>query len=296
MRTAHGPRRRTWRALLAGPAFPVVTAAVIPAAVAAGIIAAAAPAAATGPAPARARHAAARPQAAGDQALAVQDEAPAGTASGQPDLSKARHPHPGRHKSRHHHRRAHHGTPRRARRRHQKAARPGGPRGPVTGTGLRTLVSGLHVHDGPSVYARIVGQVRKRGATMTVTCWAAGTSISGNPVWYRISAPVAGYVTGFYVRTKYDPAAGVRKCAGAGFRRDYWTLNSGLIIRPRPRASGRVARLGGAGSELAIDCYAYGQAVRGDRVWYQVIAPRRGYVPGLHLNTGRDPAAGVPAC
>ena len=152
------------------------------------------------------------------------------------------------------------------------------------------------MHDGPSVYARIVGQVRKRGAMMTVACWAAGTSISGNSVWYRISAPVAGYVTAFYVRAKYDPAAGVRKCAGAGFRRDYWSLNSGLIVRPRPRASGRVTRLGRAGSELAVDCYAYGQAMRGDRIWYQVIAPRWGYVPGLHLNTGRDPAAGVPAC
>jgi hypothetical protein len=45
-----------------------------------------------------------------------------------------------------------------------------------------------------------------------------------------------------------------------------------------------------------VDCYTHGRAVAGDSTWYHLAAPHAGYVAGYYLNTGRDPAAGIPRC
>ncbi|MGO9077417.1 MAG: hypothetical protein ACLQDY_00010 [Streptosporangiaceae bacterium] len=265
MRTA----QRAWRPLAGGPALPVVTAAVIPVVAALVALAVAAPAAANTPARV---HAQQRPHA----AAAAQRSRPGRRHAGRHDAHHARRDHIRRARRHDAHRSTHPGS---------------------GGLALRTLVGGLHVHSRPSVYAPIVSQIRKRGATIIVNCWSSGPPISGNPVWYHINQPAVGFVTAFYVGTHYDPAAGVRQCSRIGFRRQYWTLEGGLRIRTQPRKNAAtVARMGGMGSVLTIDCYAYGGSLLGDKVWYQVVSPREGYVPGLRLNTGQDPAAGVPAC
>jgi Domain of unknown function (DUF1906)/Bacterial SH3 domain len=77
----------------------------------------------------------------------------------------------------------------------------------------------------------------------------------------------------------------------------YQTLVTGLRVRSAPRTSvATVAVLGPAGTRVAVDCYALGTSVSGDSAWYHIVAPYTGYVAGFYLNTGRDPAAGVPRC
>jgi hypothetical protein len=77
----------------------------------------------------------------------------------------------------------------------------------------------------------------------------------------------------------------------------YQTLVTGLRVRSAPRTSvATVAVLGPAGTRVAVDCYALGTSVSGDGAWYHIVAPYTGYVAGFYLNTGRDPAAGVPRC
>jgi len=77
----------------------------------------------------------------------------------------------------------------------------------------------------------------------------------------------------------------------------YQTVVAALRVRTAPRTSAAtVAVLGAAGTGVAVDCYTVGTAVSGDSAWYHIVAPYTGYVAGFYLNTGRDPAAGVPRC
>ena len=77
----------------------------------------------------------------------------------------------------------------------------------------------------------------------------------------------------------------------------YQTLVKGLRVRSAPSTSAQtVAVLGAAGSHVAVDCYAVGNPVFGDAAWYHLVSPNVGYVAGFYLNTGRDPAPGVPLC
>jgi hypothetical protein len=77
----------------------------------------------------------------------------------------------------------------------------------------------------------------------------------------------------------------------------YQTLVKGLRVRNAPNTSAQaVGVLGVAGSHVAVDCYAVGNPVFGDAAWYHTVAPHAGYVAGFYLNTGRDPATGVPLC
>ena len=77
----------------------------------------------------------------------------------------------------------------------------------------------------------------------------------------------------------------------------YQTVVADLRVHAAPRTSAAtVAVLGAAGTRVAVDCYTLGTAVSGDSAWYHIVAPYTGYVAGFYLNTGRDPAAGVPRC
>jgi hypothetical protein len=77
----------------------------------------------------------------------------------------------------------------------------------------------------------------------------------------------------------------------------YETIVRGLRVRSAPSTSAQiVGGLGAAGSRVSVDCYAVGTSVFGDHAWYHIVAPATGYVAGFYLNTGRDPAPGVPRC
>jgi hypothetical protein len=80
-------------------------------------------------------------------------------------------------------------------------------------------------------------------------------------------------------------------------RHVYPTLATGLKVRSAPSTSAAIVGvLGVAGSHVTVDCYALGNPVFGDSVWYHLVAPHAGYVAGWYLKTGRDPAAGIPLC
>src|SRR5262249_14312275 len=76
----------------------------------------------------------------------------------------------------------------------------------------------------------------------------------------------------------------------------YSTLAHGLHVRTRPTTAATTrAVLGPAGSEVTVNCFAFGSSVFGDSVWYHIVKPLSGFVAGFYLNTGRDPAPGIPA-
>ena len=83
----------------------------------------------------------------------------------------------------------------------------------------------------------------------------------------------------------------------AGVQHAYQTVVAALRVHTAPRTSAAVvAVLGAVGTRVAVNCYTVGTSVSGDSVWYHLVAPYTGYVAGFYLNTGRDPAAGVPRC
>lgn len=162
---------------------------------------------------------------------------------------------------------------------------------------LTTLEGNIRVRSGPSITAHVTGHISLSGTAVTVECYTYGSRVAGNPVWYRVSRPVSGYVTSYYMDSHYDPAHGMQRCRAPQFRRTYHALVPGVHIRYWPAAfAQRIATLGRVGSRVTVNCYTYGQNILGDRVWYHVVKPKVGYVAGLHLNTGRDPAPGVPRC
>ncbi len=157
-----------------------------------------------------------------------------------------------------------------------------------------TLITGLHVRKTPSTAAPILAILGPAGTKVTVDCWARGTSVFGDNVWYLITAPHAGFVAGFYLNTGRDPAAGIPSCtAGHVFE----TVIKGLHVRKAPSTAAPVlAVLGPAGTKVTVKCWARGTSVFGDNVWYLITAPHAGFVAGFYLNTGRDPAAGIRRC
>ncbi len=160
---------------------------------------------------------------------------------------------------------------------------------------LRTLVGRVHVRSAPTKHAHIVGTIRRSGTPVAVSCYAMGSSVAGNRVWYRISAPDSGYITSYYTATHLDPVAGVSRCKT--FSRPYRTVVNGLHVRVKPTTRSRIfVTLGKVGTRVTVSCYESGQPVSGDAVWYRLTAPEIGYVAGLNLNTGTDPASGVPRC
>lgn len=162
---------------------------------------------------------------------------------------------------------------------------------------LSTLVGSLRIREAPSTRATVLGRLGQRGTTVTVNCWASGTPVVGNLIWYHIAEPRQGYVTSYYIDTHFDPIAGLSRCVSHTFRRSYRTLVAGLRIRSRPTThSDILVQLGRIGTRVTVDCYTDGTSVGGDSIWYHLVQPRSGYITGRDLNTGSDPAPGVPRC
>lgn len=76
----------------------------------------------------------------------------------------------------------------------------------------RTSIDGLNVRDEPSTTASVVGTIADDGTRVEIECWTRGAPVYGDPVWFRIGAPVAGYVTNYYVETTGDVLAAKEPC------------------------------------------------------------------------------------
>ena len=160
---------------------------------------------------------------------------------------------------------------------------------------LRTLVGHVTVRTAPRTTARVVGTIRRSGTPVVISCYAIGSSVAGNAIWYQISAPEHGYIPSNSTATHLDPAPGVVKCPS--FSRVYRTVVSGLHVRSRATTDAPIlAVLRAVGTRVTVSCYRRGQDISGDPIWYRLVSPRTGYVAGINLNTGWDPASGVPRC
>ncbi|HWG64875.1 MAG TPA: SH3 domain-containing protein [Streptosporangiaceae bacterium] len=74
------------------------------------------------------------------------------------------------------------------------------------------------------------------------------------------------------------------------------TLAKALHVRKNPRVSAKSVAVLKHRTRVGVTCFTYGTPVYGDSIWYYIVSPKKGYVAGYWLNTGRDPAKGVPAC
>jgi len=158
-----------------------------------------------------------------------------------------------------------------------------------------TLINGLHVRKKPTTAAPAVAVLGPSGSRVDVNCFAFGSSVFGDNVWYHIVHPFVGFVAGFYLDTGRDPAPGIPACSR--HRHVYHTLANGLRVRTAPTTAARtIVRLGAAGSHVTVNCFAFGSSVFGDNVWYHIVHPLSGFVSGFYLDTGRDPAPGIPHC
>jgi hypothetical protein len=75
------------------------------------------------------------------------------------------------------------------------------------------------------------------------------------------------------------------------------TTVKNLHVRKKPSTSATVvAVLKKAGTKVTVNCWSHGTKVLGDPVWYHITKPHVGFVAGFYLDTGADPAAGIPNC
>jgi hypothetical protein len=65
----------------------------------------------------------------------------------------------------------------------------------------------VNLRGSPSTTAPVITQLVDLGSPVTLSCYLRGTSVAGDPWWYRATFVSAhGYVSGFWVNTGPDPA------------------------------------------------------------------------------------------
>jgi len=176
-------------------------------------------------------------------------------------------------------------------------AAPATGQGSASGHSLQTLLSGVKVFASATTRAATTGQLGSGGTTVSVDCWTTGIDYNADPIWYQISAPVTGYVAAFDIAAHFAPAAHIPHCLSPAFSEIFNSLEANLRIRTGPTTSAPIAGyLTSIGSKVIIDCYVTGGLIFSDPIWYHAVSPAVGYVTGRLLNTGNDPAPGVPRC
>jgi hypothetical protein len=177
------------------------------------------------------------------------------------------------------------------------AAMPAGEKPRAGGRSMQTLFSMVRVFAAPSTRADVREKLTGIGTGVSVACWTSGPSYKSTPIWYQISAPLYGYVAAFNLAAHFSPAPGVPHCLVPDFSAQFYSLEVNLRIRTAPSITADIAGyLVSVGSKVTVDCYVTGSPIFGDPVWYHALSPATGYVAGRFLNTGGDPAPGVPRC
>ncbi|SDJ67216.1 hypothetical protein SAMN04487820_101189 [Actinopolyspora mzabensis] len=74
-----------------------------------------------------------------------------------------------------------------------------------------------------------------------------------------------------------------------------------LNVRTGPATSYTALSRAPEGKSMAIDCWSFGESIKGDNIWYYItwvssFDGHSGFVTGYYLNTGPDPAPGIPQC
>jgi len=162
---------------------------------------------------------------------------------------------------------------------------------------LQTLFTGVRVFASPRSASSVTARVGGQGTGVSVACWTDGSYFRDSRIWYQITAPDVGYVPAFNFIAHYAPAIGLSHCASPTFREPFNSLAPNLRIRSAPSTTASiVGYLVALGSTGDVECFTTGTPVFGDAIWYHVTSPAAGYIAGRMLNTGGDPAPGVPIC
>lgn len=162
---------------------------------------------------------------------------------------------------------------------------------------LPTLFANVRSYARPTMHSAVKGRLGAAGTTTRVACWTSGMFYKDSVIWYRITDPITGYVASFNLQAHFSPAAHVARCPTPEFRQTYYSLAADLRIRTGPStATSIISKLAAIGSPVAVSCYVRGTRIYSDPVWYATLSPADGFVSGRFLNTGTDPAIGVPHC
>jgi hypothetical protein len=162
---------------------------------------------------------------------------------------------------------------------------------------LQTLFRTVRVFTAATKHAGIKGKIGRRGTTVHVACWTTGMYYGNGPIWYEISAPLPGYVSAFDLTAHDAPASGIAHCHAPAFTEQFNSLVPDLAVHVRASSHATISGyLVSMGTSATVRCYVLGTPSSGDPTWYHVISPANGYVSGHFLNTGGDPAPGVPPC
>jgi hypothetical protein len=169
--------------------------------------------------------------------------------------------------------------------------------GSTGGRSLQTLRGRVRVFASATTAAATNGQLGGSGTGVSVSCWTTGSYYGDNSIWYQISAPMTGYVAAFDLAAHFSPAPRIQHCRTPAFSEVFNSLETNLRIRTGPSTTATIAGyLVSIGSRARIDCYVTGSVILDDAIWYRTVSPVNGYVTGRFLNTGGDPAPGVPRC
>jgi hypothetical protein len=83
----------------------------------------------------------------------------------------------------------------------------GGSAGSIGAGNYRTVGSSVNLRSGASTTTTIVTTMLDLGSPVTLSCYVRGSSVGGDPWWYRGSFISAhGYIAGYWVNTGPDPA------------------------------------------------------------------------------------------
>jgi hypothetical protein len=75
------------------------------------------------------------------------------------------------------------------------------------GASYRTVGRDVNLRSAASTGSAVVTVMKDLGSPVTLTCYQRGTSVGGDPWWYRATFVSArGYVAGYWVNTGPDPA------------------------------------------------------------------------------------------
>jgi hypothetical protein len=142
--------------------------------------------------------------------------------------------------------------------------------GPWTGAeGKNTSKSELIVRALPTTFSAREGSLLP-GEVFPIVCKVAGTVVrrgdEANNLWYRLPGSTRAWVSALYVRNVDKVPA----YCGDGKRYDGRVATATLVRREAPTTRANAHGALSRGAEVRIICKLQGQAVDGNRLWYNL--------------------------
>jgi uncharacterized protein YraI len=161
---------------------------------------------------------------------------------------------------------------------------------------IETTHADVTVHRLPDIYSTRLSTIVASGTRITINCWAHGSVVDRNILWYHITSPVAhqGYVAAALTSAPTRVPDTVTRCPL--WERTYRTTGGDVFVRTGPGTQHpMIHRIERAGTDVTIICWAQGTPFRNEG-WYLILSPFDGYVAGAYLNTPQTRVPGSPDC